>query len=234
MTRREATAFHLEIAGIVVEVRRKSVKNLTLRINATGQIKLSAPLRLSQTTIQTFLNQKEHWITTHLARLRTRPLSPVSSLNHSAMISLFDNQVCLHLHAHHRLHYIYEQNILHCYLPDVHHLAAKQRLLQQWYLEQMQPVLTRLLQHWQSIIGVNISHCSIRSMKTRWGSCQPATQRITINLQLVHYPLVCLEYVVVHELVHLLEASHNRRFYTLMTQFMPNWRQYKAMLQNKL
>lgn len=96
---------------------------------------------------------------------------------------------------------------------------------------QMQNLLPDLIQKWQSIMGVEVNQWLIRTMKTRWGSCNPRKKRICLNLHLIHQPLICIEYVVVHELVHLLEASHNHRFYALMNQFMPEWKTYRKLLR---
>lgn len=83
----------------------------------------------------------------------------------------------------------------------------------------------------EAIVGVHVNHWSIRAMKTRWGTCNTTKKRICLNLYLIQYPVICLEYVIVHELVHLLEASHNQRFYALMSQFMPAWKDYRILLK---
>lgn len=88
-----------------------------------------------------------------------------------------------------------------------------------------------LLEHWEPIIGVRSRKLAFRNMKSRWGSCQPATGRICINIRLAAYPPKALEYVVVHELVHMLEPSHNKRFHDLMTQYLPDWKQRKKLLR---
>jgi len=98
-------------------------------------------------------------------------------------------------------------------------------------IAQMQRMVPPLLEKWQAIIGVEVYQWRIRTMKSRWGSCNPSQKRISLNAHLMHYPLICLEYVLVHELVHLLEASHNQRFYVLMTRFMPEWKDHRAQLK---
>ena len=88
-----------------------------------------------------------------------------------------------------------------------------------------------LLEQWEPIIGVRVKKLAFRSMKSRWGSCQPATGRVCINTRLALYPARCLEYVVVHELVHMLEPSHNARFHALMTGFLPDWKETRKLLR---
>ena len=88
-----------------------------------------------------------------------------------------------------------------------------------------------LLEKWEPVMGVRAKKLAYRDMKSRWGSCQPATGRICINTRLALYPMTCLEYVVVHELCHLLEPSHNARFKALVTRFLPDWKQRQKLLR---
>ncbi|NCT57468.1 MAG: M48 family metallopeptidase [Legionella sp.] len=97
--------------------------------------------------------------------------------------------------------------------------------------QQMKEILPPLFEKWEAIIGVKAHEWGVKAMKTRWGSCNTVKKRIWINLHLIHKPRICLEYVLVHELVHLLEASHNQRFYALMTEFMPDWKAHRQLLK---
>ena len=108
--------------------------------------------------------------------------------------------------------------------------GERERVLQRWYREQLKARVPPLLEKWQSIIGVQVSDWRVRKMKTRWGSCNADAGRIWLNLELAKKPLPCLEYILVHDLVHLHERKHNDRFVTLMDQFMPQWR----MLRDEL
>jgi len=97
--------------------------------------------------------------------------------------------------------------------------------------QQMKELLPPLFEKWEAIIDVKAHEWGVKAMKTRWGSCNTVKKRIWINLHLIHKPRICLEYVLVHELVHLLEASHNKRFYALMTEFMPDWKAHRQLLK---
>ena len=107
------------------------------------------------------------------------------------------------------------------------HLTASLSVEQSAQMAQLVPVL---INKWAQVIGVEVNQWVIKVMKTRWGSCQPVKKKICLNAHLIQYPLICLEYVIVHELVHLLEASHNARFHALMTYYMPEWKEYKRRL----
>jgi predicted metal-dependent hydrolase len=112
--------------------------------------------------------------------------------------------------------------------------SAEQReaVLLHWYREQLKALIPLLLEKWQPILGVQASYWSIKKMKTKWGSCNPAAKRLWFNLELAKKPVSCLEYIVVHELVHLLERNHTERFTALMDGFMPNWRVCREVLNS--
>lgn len=110
--------------------------------------------------------------------------------------------------------------------------SAEQReaVLLRWHREQLKAHISPLLAKWQPILGVEVADWGIKKMKTKWGSCNPVSRRIWLNLELAKKPLQCLEYIVVHELVHLLERHHNERFAALVEVRVPQWRQYREML----
>lgn len=106
----------------------------------------------------------------------------------------------------------------------------RQTVIDEWLRQELKKVLPPLLEKWQPIIGVQVKKFFVQKMKTRWGSCNYTQGNVRFNSELARKPPECLEYVVVHELVHLLEPSHNARFHSLMSQFMPNWKLIKAKL----
>jgi len=114
--------------------------------------------------------------------------------------------------------------------PDGSEADARRRVLDRWYRQQITDALPPLLDKWQAEIGERVENVTIRHMKTRWGSCTPTSRSVRLNLELATRPPRCLKYVLVHEMVHLLERSHNNRFVSLMDQFLPNWRLIKDEL----
>jgi len=109
-------------------------------------------------------------------------------------------------------------------VPPGKDTSGRWRVLDQWYRQRLREQLPDLLQQWEPIIGVQVPECRIRRMKTRWGSCNIEAGRIWLNLELVKKPAICLEYILVHEMVHFLERQHTERFRDLMDQFLPDWR----------
>ncbi len=108
----------------------------------------------------------------------------------------------------------------------------RNHLLNEWYRKQLKNEIPQLIQKWEQIIGVKVNDYGIKLMKTRWGTCNTKAKRIWINLELAKKPQRCLEYIIVHEMVHLLERLHNDHFKQLMDKFMPQWRTYKEELNN--
>ena len=106
----------------------------------------------------------------------------------------------------------------------------REQLLNDWYRRRLKELVPDLIAKWQPVVGVQVADWGIKKMKTRWGSCNTRDHRVWLNLELAKKPPRCLEYVLVHELVHLLESHHNDRFKALMDQFMPQWQLYRDEL----
>ncbi len=225
----------IEIDGITIEILRKPIKNMNLRIYPPdGLVRVSAPLKLSLQQIRHQLEAKREWLHTQRARLQAQPVisAPLMQNGEShyflgkaytlnvvesskpAQLKLKDNILLLSAKLH---------------TTEVTKLAC----LKRWYQVQMQALIPHLIDKWEPVIGVTVKTWGIKTMKTRWGSCNTRAHRIWLNLSLIQKPIVCLEYVLVHEMVHLLEASHNARFYQLMDQFMPQWRTHQQLLTAK-
>lgn len=102
--------------------------------------------------------------------------------------------------------------------------VQRERVLERWYRECVREDVSRLLEKWEPVVGVEVADWGIRKMKTRWGTCMVEARRIWVNLELAKKPTRCLEYILVHEMVHLIERHHNDRFKALMDKFMPDWR----------
>lgn len=111
--------------------------------------------------------------------------------------------------------------------------AQREHLLNEWYREQMKQVIPDLLRKCENIVGVQAKEWRIKNMRTKWGTCNIQKKRIWLNLQLVKKSPECLEYIIVHELVHLLERNHNKRFYGYMDCFYPNWRKVRESLNQQ-
>jgi predicted metal-dependent hydrolase len=108
----------------------------------------------------------------------------------------------------------------------------RQKLLNDWYRQQLRAAIPTFLEKWQKEIGVTIGEWGIKRMKTKWGSCNLQARRIWLNLELAKKSPRCLEYIIVHELVHVLERKHNNRFYGYLTKYLPDWKEIKKELNS--
>lgn len=192
---------------IPVEVTRKRVKSLNLRVRSDGTVTLSIPLRTPHAYAQAFLDRKAAWIAERVRRSAEQEALKTPDGEAPGYIPLWGAPVPREaaLGEHIGIDDLYRAEVTRV-LPDV---AAR--------IEQ--------------IIGVHAARWSVRTMKTRWGSCTPKTGAIRINARLAAYPPECLEFVVAHELVHLLEPSHNARFHALLDEFYPENRRVSQLLK---
>lgn len=220
----------LDLDGLNIEIHRKRIKNLNLRINAQGEVKISVPLKYPLASIYAYLDEKRSWIEKHHARFKLLDIAKPLKLETGETHFFWGNPYTLIVYTDRQAPCIELQHKTMCfYVTQEMTLLQKQKCLEKWYKHQMEQVLPELIKKWQAMIGVHAETWVIKNMKTRWGSCSLSKKRICLNLRLIHKPLVCLEQVIVHELVHLLEASHNQRFYALMTKFMPEWKEYNKL-----
>jgi hypothetical protein len=225
----------IEIDGISIEISRKPIKNMNLRIYPPdGLVKVSAPLSYSEQFIRQHLQDKSIWIRTQRERIRGRSAQKEELIQTGETLEFKGKNYLLLVEEHNGpLQIKIEDQLIYCYTQPNASYLQKKMLLERWYRREMESLVPDLIRHWEAKIGVKVAQWGIKKMKTRWGSCNTRAARIWLNLSLIKKPILCLEYVLVHELVHLLEASHNQRFYRLMTQFMPQWREYQYLLEGK-
>ncbi len=218
-----------------IKVIRKNIKNINLRIyKDSGEIKLSIPFGISEEYVLNFLSAKKDWLQKHCPvkpylqnkkqqfyadqnKIPFRGEEYVLKINYtdsSYNITLTDSKIEV-------------------FVPDNSSKSRINDLIDDWYRINLQIHGEELISKWEKIIGVKSNEFKIRKMKTRWGSCNFRVKRIWLNLELIKKSNDCLEYVIVHELVHLLEASHNLRFKALMTKFLPNWKSLKKKLNEQ-
>ncbi|KUG07809.1 M48 family metallopeptidase [Solirubrum puertoriconensis] len=222
----------LLVDNLAVEVVRKNIRTLRLTVYAPdGRVRVAVPLRTPEEDIRQLVVAREPWIRKHQERFRqqTRPLP----LQYQAGETHYylGQAYTLQLHTTTGTpHIVLEGSNLHLHEKSGTTAPQRQQLLTAWYRARLKEQLPILLAHWEPIVGAQAREWGVKQMKTRWGTCNIRAKRIWLNLELVKHPPHCLAYVVVHELVHLHERLHNSRFWGLMDEFMPNWRQFRNEL----
>lgn len=204
---------------IPVSVVRKRVKNLNLRVRADGTVTLSIPQHLPLARAREFLDRKGDWIAERVRRNIERRPSPDLAGELPDRIPLWGKLVPRDSVQANSGQATSERDASGQGAPG--QTAIDQAALDELYRTEVLRALPGIVERMEARIGVHAARWSVRVMKTRWGSCTPKTGAIRINARLAAYPPECLEFVVAHELVHLLEPSHNARFHTLLDEFCP-------------
>jgi len=227
---------HIVVENIVVDVVKKRIRNIRLRVcPPRGRVYLSAPIGSSDSALRDFVMSKISWIKKHRNRFENsqHEFVPefVSGENHQYRGQKFILNVIYH-DSKPRIE-IHGNGQMDLYVRMGSDQSVRERVVSNWYRDQLKMQIGHLMEKWQSLIGVDAVSWNIKKMRTRWGSCMVSSRRICFNLELVKKPPKCIEFIVVHELTHLLERYHNKRFKAFMDLFMPDWRNVEQELNHK-
>jgi predicted metal-dependent hydrolase len=229
-------AQQISVNGLPVQVVRKAIKNLHLGVYPPrGRVRVAAPLALTDEAIRLAVIGKLGWIKRHRARFEAQPRQ-----TQRGMVS---GESHFYLGRRYRLRVIAadgpakvvlrNRTTMELHVSQDASTKQRERVLQHWYRRQLKELIPPLLHKWQQLLGVQVTYWGIKKMKTRWGTCNTEARRIWLNLELAKKPVQCLEYLVVHELMHLHERHHNVRFVTLVNQHLPTWRHYRQILNSE-
>ena len=226
----------ITVNDLVVDVVRKDIKNLHLGVYPpNGRIRVAAPLRVNDETVRLFTISRLPWIKRQQARFEGQE-------RQSARDFISGES---HYYQGHRylLNVIYQagtptviirnNKFIDLFVRPASNTSTRERVLVAWYRQRLKEEIAPLIAKWEAIIGVQVAEWGVKQMKTRWGTCTISARRIWLNLELIKKPVHCLEYIIVHELVHLLERHHNDRFVGYMNSFMPLWRHYREGLNRE-
>jgi predicted metal-dependent hydrolase len=226
----------LEVSGISVQISRKPIKHLHVAVYPpNGQVCASVPLHLTDDNVRLAIISRLSWIRKQQANFQTQPRQSKREMVTGESHYVFGDRYRLEVIERHGSHEIVIKNNQTLQLLVNPGTSSQNRalVLNQWYRDQLKARIPNLLNHWQPIIGKEVAEWGIKKMKTKWGSCNITQQRIWLNLELAKKPIECLEYVLVHELVHFLERHHNDRFKAYMDRYLPQWRQSRDILQHE-
>ena len=225
---------HIDLGNLQIEVLRKKIKNLHLSVlPPLGRVRIAAPGHMDLDTIRVFAISRLVWIKAQQRKMQLQ--------QREAKREYLDRES----------HYVWGRRYLlkrieleSAPLIELKHSklvfqirpgtdeARSQEILDAWYREQIRLAVPELIAKWEPVMRVKVGRIFVQRMKTRWGSCNPATGAIRLNTDLAKKPPECLEYIVVHEMTHLLEPTHNSRFTSLMEFFMPQWQHVRNELNN--
>ena len=225
----------IAFSNIEIDVIRKDIKNMHLAVYPPkGRIRLSAPNKTDDEVLRLFAISKLSWIKKNVKNFKEQARETerdyISGESHYFMGKRYLLDVQNHS-GYSKVNLLGTKKIQLWVKPKLTK-DAKAKIMKEWYRKQLKKQLPQLIEKWEKIIGVKSNDWGIKQMKTKWGACNIKAKRIWLNLELAKKPTICLEYILVHELVHLLEKNHNQRFISLMDKFMPKWRMHRDELNS--
>ena len=201
----------------------------------TGRIRLAAPLKTDAEVMRLFAISKIGWIKKHIKNFKEQPRESPREYQSGESHYFMGKRYLLKVVEVDGPQKVQIKGIKTIQLNVRPNTSAEARavVLKEWYRKELKSQLAELIAKWEKIIEVKCRDWGVKQMRTKWGACNTSEKSIWLNLELAKKPQVCLEYIIAHELVHLLERNHNDRFVSLMNKFMPKWRMYRDEL-NKL
>lgn len=222
----------IEIGDIAIVVTRKNIKNVHLSVHPPdGRVTLSAPAGTRLEVIRAYAISKLHWIRDQQESLRrqaretprevvTRESHFLWGRRHLLTVVERDGKPAVTL----------DHKRITLYVRPGSDRERRAAVLHEWHKALLHAFVPLLIRKWEPVLGVKVNNYFLQRMKTRWGSCNPTAGHIRLNTELVKKPRDLIEYVVVHEMIHLLEPTHNDRFVALLTHHYPTWREARAEL----
>ena len=221
----------IAIDGIDIEIIKKKIKNIRLSVHPPdGRVRLAVPEKMNDEDIRIFAISKLPWIKKQKSKFylqeRQVPKEFLSGESHyflgnEYLLNVFETSGKQHVK-------INNNRDINLYIRPNSTKEKREKIMIEWYREKLKNIIPEYIEKWEPIIGVKIEDWGVKLMKTRWGTCNIQSKRIWINLELAKKDPRCLEYIIVHEMVHLLERKHNDNFRDYMDKFLPNWRSINA------
>jgi predicted metal-dependent hydrolase len=223
----------ITVNKIPVEVEWKDIKNIHLTVYPPdARVHISAPMSMPLDSIRLYIITKLEWINKRIEMIRNQVRQTdreyVSGENH------------YYKGIRYRLNVIYQQappavvinrtQFIDLFVREGSTLDKRAEVMREWYRAELKETLKPLVEKWEEILLVNVKHWEVKQMKTLWGSCNHKTQRIIFNLELIKKPTHCIEYIVAHEMTHLVERLHNSKFTAILDTHIPSWRLLKDEL----
>jgi predicted metal-dependent hydrolase len=227
---------HITVDGVTIELIRKQMKTIRIGVYPpNGVVRVAVPDSLGVSAIHQAVLARLDWIKTQQRKFVhhfPQAFEMIDGEIHYFLGEMYTIKLNPYTNKK-RIQRLQDQNVLEFQGPLATSVEQKKALLVAWYRQQLKELISPLIEKWQSCLGVQVNEWRIKQMKTKWGACNTVRKRIWLNLELAKKPIICIEYVVLHELAHLIEPSHNTRFKAILDQHQPQWRIYRQMLNGK-
>jgi predicted metal-dependent hydrolase len=224
----------LVVGDLEIELIKKNIKNIHLVVlPPDGRVRVSVPKKQDDEALRLFIVSKLSWIKKQQVKFQKQKRQPareyVSGESHYFLGERFLLNV-IYTNKGKRGVELRNRTYLDLFVRESSTKEQRQKVMKEWYRRELKALIPPLIEKWEPLIGVKVNSWGVKLMKTRWGSCNITAGRIWLNLDLAKKNPACLEYIVVHEMVHLLERLHNANFVAYMDKFLPNWRSIRAEL----
>lgn len=221
-----------KLGEIKVEVVLKDIKNLHLSVYPpNGRVHISAPHHMDIDTIRMYTISKLAWIKKQQRKFREQAREiPREYINKESHFYLGRRYMMKIVEHNMPPDVAIKHNIIELRIRPNADAEKKQAILEQWYRNQLKMLVPPIIKKWEKIMKLSLNECAIKKMRTKWGTCNSKAKRIWLNLELIKKPIDCIEYIIVHEMIHLIERKHNERFIILMDKYLPEWKQLRMEL----
>jgi predicted metal-dependent hydrolase len=227
---------HITISNIKIDVVRKDIKNIHLAVYPpTGRVRIAAPLKVNEDAIRLFAVAKLGWIKRNQKKFEGQERISQREYKQRESHYFQGRRYLLNITETEGAPKVIlkSKKIIELFVRPETTVEKRHEIMTEWYRVQLKKQIPTIIEKWEAILKVKVSDWQVKQMKTIWGSCNIEKKRLWVNLELAKKPEHCLEYIIVHEMVHLLERHHNDRFLYYMDTYLPSWRQLKTEL-NKL
>ena len=225
----------ITVSDISVDVVRKDIKNMHLAVYPpNGRVRIAVPLRIDDEAVKLFAITKLAWIKRQQRKFEEQERETARDFVDRESHYFLGRRYLLRIIEHNGTPKVIlkGKTYIDLYARTGSTKEQRQTTLNEWYREELKLAIPPLIEKWEPIIGVKVDEWGVKQMKTKWGTCNIDAKRIWLNLELAKKPILCLEYILVHEMIHLLERKHNDRFLTYLEKFIPQWKFYKDELNS--
>ena len=216
----------IQIAGIDIQIERKAIKNLHVGVYPpNGRVRVAAPLHMDDEAVRLAVISRLSWVKRQVRSFqeqrRESKREMVSGESHYFLGKRYLLDVIYGSLKH---EIVLKHSTIELHVQNGTTTENRYKLLQEWYRKELKKIVAELIGKWEEKIGITLKSWQIKRMRTQWGSCNIEKRNILLNLQLARVSIECIEYIIVHEMVHLLERHHNDRFNAYMDRVLPDWR----------
>ena len=221
----------IQVAEVAIEIEKKKIKNMHLYVKPPlGRVVISAPVKVPNKAIELFARSNLPWVRRQIKKFQEQPRAAKRQYVSGETLFLWGVPYVLKVIDAEKTDCKIDGDKILLYLPKESSVEWRDRFMREIYRAELCRKVEVLLPKWEAVTGLQANEWRTKYMKTRWGTCNISAKRIWLNVQLAQKSLHCLEYVILHELIHLTEKQHNERFYELMDKFMPEWQSVREQL----